>query len=318
MSTGKQSNFAHHPAPGVIRLRHLIVNSYLVGDPGSPTWAVVDAGLSNMCGARIIHEAEKQFGRGAKPAGIILTHGHFDHVGGLQPMIDHWNVPVYAHSLVLPYLTGVSAYPPPDPTVGGGLMARMAGLFPRTPIDLGGGVEPLPEDGLLPGLPGWRWLHTPGHSPGHVSLWRMLDSTLIAGDAFVTLKQESLLGVLSEYRHVRRPPAYFTPDWESARRSVKALASLEPEVAATGHGIPMRGPKLRRQLHELAAEFDRAMPRHGRYVPQPAVMTAAGVISTPPPVRDPLPKIVGVSLASLTVLALVASVRHKRRALLHG
>ena len=42
-------------------------------------------------------------------------------------------------------------------------------------------------------MPGWRWVHTPGHTAGHVSLFRDADRTLIAGDAFVTTKQESAL-----------------------------------------------------------------------------------------------------------------------------
>jgi glyoxylase-like metal-dependent hydrolase (beta-lactamase superfamily II) len=69
---------------------------------------------------------------------------------------------------------------------------------------------------------------------------------------------------------VHRPPAYFTPDWASARASVQRLAALEPELAATGHGPPMRGPEMRRQLQALARDFDRvAVPRHGRYVGRP-------------------------------------------------
>ncbi|WP_347404076.1 MBL fold metallo-hydrolase [Mesorhizobium sp. WSM4976] len=40
-------------------------------------------------------------------------------------------------------------------------------------------------------MPGWRWLHTPGQAPGHISLWREADHTLVAGDAFITTGQES-------------------------------------------------------------------------------------------------------------------------------
>jgi glyoxylase-like metal-dependent hydrolase (beta-lactamase superfamily II) len=119
-------------------------------------------------------------------------------------------------------------------------------------------------------MPGWRWIHTPGHSSGHVSLFRDEDRTLIAGDAFVTTKNESAAAVVTWQPVVHRPPAYFTPDWASARGSVQRLAALEPELAATGHGPPMRGPEMRRQLHALADDFDRvAVPRHGRYVGRP-------------------------------------------------
>jgi glyoxylase-like metal-dependent hydrolase (beta-lactamase superfamily II) len=132
-------------------------------------------------------------------------------------------------------------------------------------------------------MPGWRWIHTPGHTAGHVSLFRDADRTLVAGDAFVTTRQESLLAVAAQAAEVHGPPAYFTPDWEHARRSVEQLAALEPEVAATGHGIPMFGEEMRRALHALARNFEReAVPARGRYVDQPAVADERGVVRVPP------------------------------------
>jgi glyoxylase-like metal-dependent hydrolase (beta-lactamase superfamily II) len=116
-------------------------------------------------------------------------------------------------------------------------------------------------------MPRWRWVHTPGHTPGHVALVRPSDRTMIAGDAFVTTKQESAIAVLTQRREMHGPPAYFTPDWPSARRSVQLLADLEPEAAITGHGRAFEGAELRRELHELARDFGRrAVPSRGRYV----------------------------------------------------
>ena len=135
-------------------------------------------------------------------------------------------------------------------------------------LDLGDRVRPLPNDGSVPELPGWGWIHVPGHTDGQVALFRAEDRVLIAGDAFVTVQQESLYKVATQKEEVHGPPAYFTPDWESARRSVQALAALEPSLAATGHGTPMGGDALRSGLRTLAAEFDEiAVPNHGRYVP---------------------------------------------------
>jgi glyoxylase-like metal-dependent hydrolase (beta-lactamase superfamily II) len=139
-------------------------------------------------------------------------------------------------------------------------------------------------------MPGWRAIHTPGHSPGHISLYREADGLLIAGDAFVTTKQESAIGALLKPQVVHRPPAYFTPDWQSARRSVETLAALHPAIAATGHGVPMQGAELDQQLQALARDFDHlAVPRHGRYVGEPAIMNDTGIVRTPPPVRGSLP-----------------------------
>ena len=65
-------------------------------------------------------------------------------------------------------------------------MARLSPLFPRGPYDFTDRIVPLPLDGSVPHLPGWRWIHTPGHTAGHISLFRDSDRTLLAGDALTT------------------------------------------------------------------------------------------------------------------------------------
>lgn len=286
-----------------------IVNVYFVGDPqaGDRSWVLVDAGLWGTAG-RIARAAAERFGANARPAAIVLTHGHFDHVGALQELATQWDAPVYAHRLELPYLTGRSAYPPPDPTVGGGAMARLSSLYPRGPIDLGARVRALPQGGDLPGLPGWRAIHTPGHAPGHIALFRDADRVLLAGDAFVTTRQESAIAALTKPPELHGPPTYFTPDWRAARRSVEELASLKPAVVATGHGVPMRGEWMQQELQSLARDFDRvAVPQSGRYVAQPAVTDERGVVTLPPPVADPLPKVLaGIGVAAVTGAAVFA------------
>jgi glyoxylase-like metal-dependent hydrolase (beta-lactamase superfamily II) len=274
------------------RLRIAFVNVYFVGPPadrpgaaGTP-WALVDAGLS-MGAAQILDVAAARFGADARPAAIVLTHGHFDHVGALDALLRVWDVPVYAHTLELPFLTGRADYPPPDPSVGGGLMARLSPLFPERGIDLGDRIHPLPSNRAVPGLPGWRWLHTPGHAPGHVSLFRESDRALIAGDAVTTTKQESVFSVVTQKQELHGPPAYFTIDWDKARRSALTVASLQPLILAAGHGEPMRGSAVPRELSGLARDFDRrARPRRGRYVSQPASTDEHGVVALPPPARS--------------------------------
>jgi len=267
--------------PDVARVRLLFVNAYLVGPREGP-WVLVDAGLPGTTDW-ILEAARARFGNRA-PHAIVLTHGHVDHVGALRALTRTWDVPVLAHTLELPYITGRSAYPPPDPTVGGGMMAKSSPLFPPGPFDFGARVEPLPENGRVRGLPGWRWVHTPGHTPGHVALFRDADRTLIAGDAFVTTMQESAVSALTQRpRRVSRPPAYYTPDWDAARHSVELLSSLRPEVAATGHGDPMHGEVLRQELAILARDFEvLARPREGRYVHEHAVADTNGVQYVPP------------------------------------
>jgi glyoxylase-like metal-dependent hydrolase (beta-lactamase superfamily II) len=229
-------------------------------------------------------------------------------------LANEWDVPVYAHTLELPYLTGRSAYPPPDPTVGGGAMAAMSFLYPKQPLDLGSRVQALPTDGSVPHLPGWRWYHTPGHTPGHVSFFREEDRLLIAGDAFVTVKQESGTAVWEQRQEVHGPPAYFTPNWPQARQSVALLADLKPHIAATGHGIPMHGTQLLQQLKELVEHFDEvAIPKHGRYVPQPATADETGVTSVPPAVGPGVSTwALGLGVAGTVALVLLANKKGKK------
>ncbi|MBD2872094.1 MBL fold metallo-hydrolase [Paenibacillus arenilitoris] len=243
-----------------------IVNVCFIGDPNREEdgWVLVDAGMPRSA-KKIIKEAEQRFRSG--PKAIILTHGHFDHVGAIVELIEHWNVPAYAHKLELPYLTGEADYPPADPTVDGGLVTEMSPFFPHDGIDLGDRVHPLPKDGGVPGLTGWKYIHTPGHTPGHISLYRGTDGTLIAGDAFVTVKQESLYKVIMQEQEISGPPKYFTTDWKQAEQSVKTLAALQPYLAITGHGEPMFGESLKANLKLLTEKFQEiAVPEHGRYV----------------------------------------------------
>jgi len=259
--------------------------------------------------------ATELFGEGSRPKSIILTHGHFDHVGSLLKLAEEWDVPVYAHYLELPYLTGKSSYPPPDPGVGGGLMAWLSFLYPNAPVNLQGLINALPEDGSLPGLQGWRYIHTPGHAPGHVSLFREEDRVLIAGDAFVTTNQQSALSVMLQLKKLSGPPSYFTYDWKAADESVKELLLLAPDVVATGHGRPMYGKEMRKELHHLHDHFEEeAVPKHGRYVNDPAVTDVSGVLYVPPKkANEQLPWIIAGGLIGLTTTVLLYKQQKKKK-----
>ncbi len=242
-----------------------IVNIVLVGSPKTGEFVLVDAGMPKSADD-IITVTEERFGANSRPKAIMLTHGHFDHVGAIIELVQHWDVPVYAHELEIPYLTGQRSYPEPDPTVEGGMVAKMSPLFPNEPINLGTHVEVLPSDGAVPHIPDFRWVHTPGHSPGHVSFFRDNDRALIVGDAFVTVKQEYLYKVITQEQEISGPPRYLTTDWKAAKESVQKLHALKPSVAITGHGVPMTGELLSESLDKLVNNFDTiANPDYGKY-----------------------------------------------------
>ena len=302
-------------ARDVAFMRCAIVNVAAVGDRSR--WILVDAALPAYAGA-IRDAAEQRFGVNARPAAIILTHAHFDHVGSLEELLRDWDVPVFAHRFETPYLSGRSPYPPPDPLVGGGALAWLSRMYPRGPIDLGPRVHELPSDGSVPDAPEWRWIHTPGHTPGHVSLFRYTDRTLLAGDAVTTTKQESMAAVLSQRLELHGPPAYYTPDWDRARDSFRALAGLAPQLIVSGHGQPCGGDDVLDELRRIADDFDRLeRPSFGRYARQPAIADESGVVMLP---SDPLPALLAGAGAMAAAAGLVwaATAAGRRTAAAHS
>jgi glyoxylase-like metal-dependent hydrolase (beta-lactamase superfamily II) len=266
--TSVSSGIGREVRPDVYYYTNQIVNFVLVGNPAGEDWVLIDAGMPK-CASEVKDVFESRFGKHNKPAAIILTHGHFDHVGSLVGLLEQWgNIPVYAHPLEFPYLTGKKAYPEPDTTVEGGMLAKISSIYPHEPIDISSAnLLPLPEDGTVPHMPGWGWVHTPGHSPGHVAFFREQDRVLISGDAVITVKQDSMYRVLVQKEEVQGPPRYLTTDWQAVWDSVRRLTALQPQVIIPGHGTYMEGEELAKGLTKLANEFDTiAIPDYGRFV----------------------------------------------------
>lgn len=269
-------------APGVWRMKDVFVNVFIIQNNHSSNWILVDTGLKSSA-MKIKKMIAEVLDPGASPMAIILTHGHFDHRGSVKQLAEEWQVLVYAHHLERPFLTGKCSYPPPDPTVGGGAMSSLAFLYPKAPINISDHLIELPENGSIPGIPEWKWIHTPGHTPGHISLFRESDGVLITGDALATTNAESAFSILTQKKGVNGPPKYLTTDWGAAARSVKELAILEPAVVASGHGVAMYGEEARKGLHKLAKQFWKcALPASGRYVKEPALFNEEGVTYLPP------------------------------------
>ncbi|WP_151087828.1 MBL fold metallo-hydrolase [Hymenobacter baengnokdamensis] len=301
-------------AAGVHQLRiKRFVNVYFIetGTPGE--WVLLDTGLPGS-EKEIIAAADQLFYPGSRPEAIILTHGHLDHLGSAKELAQHWQVPVIAHPLELPYLTGRALYPPRDPTVGGSL-AFMSRFFPTQLPNLEGVVEALPlDDEHPPHLAQWRWLHVPGHAPGQIALFRLADRTLLGADAFATTDHESIPAVLLGIPKISVAGAPFNYDWQQCRQSVATLADLEPAAIGCGHGPVITGPEAAAGLRRLADNYQ--LPAQGRYLHEPARTDASGVEHLPPPVEDKLPRqaaALGAGLLLAGATWLLAGGRRKRK-----
>lgn len=289
-------------ANGVTCVPMGIVNAYIVSD--GERWILVDTGIPRQS-EKLRVAAEDLFGAGAKPEFIVLTHGHFDHAGSALDLAQMWDVPIYAHNLEMPYLTGRDSYPPFDPTVGGPL-AFFLRFYPRNKFDLTPHVHDLSEL-KTPILGEWEVIETPGHAPGHISLWRAGDKVLIAGDAWATMDVNTWTGAL------HGPDVYPTAftaccDFDAVKRSMQVLAALRPRVLACGHGVPMAGGDVADAIAMEAAEF---VPPSGRYEFQAAQTDEYGVLTLPPKPFDWKGKL-GYSLLALWALSKLRKARRRR------
>jgi glyoxylase-like metal-dependent hydrolase (beta-lactamase superfamily II) len=225
-------------------------------------WALVDAGWAKD-GPSIKRAAESVFGAETPPVSILLTHVHPDHAGSAFELARIWECPVYMHPDELPIANGdfaaMTKYAGPlDHWVVLPLMRAMGrrrreAMLARSSLrDVSHPFEP---GAGAPGLPGWECIPTPGHTPGHVSFFRASDRVLITGDAVVTLKLNSLAGLLLQRHGLSGPPRYTSWSWRAARESVAILGRLEPNVLACGHGMPMTGAGTAGALRAFADQF---------------------------------------------------------------
>jgi len=231
------------------------------------SWVLIDAGWAND-GPRIEQAAEMLFGAATRPVAILLTHSHPDHAGSALQLARIWDCPVYLHPDELPLATGdfaaIARFAGPlDHWV---ILPLMRAIGPRRREAMLSGSSlrevgrPFESDAGVPGLPGWECIPTPGHTPGHVSFFRTIDRVLITGDAVVTVKVNSLSGLLLGRQGLAGPPWYTTWSWRAAKESVATLARLSPSVLAGGHGTPLTGPETAGALRAFARSL---RSRHG-------------------------------------------------------
>jgi glyoxylase-like metal-dependent hydrolase (beta-lactamase superfamily II) len=227
-------------APGVWRVatapRDLVNTFVLVDDDGQVT--LVDAGTKRapkavMTGLEHIGVAPSDVTR------ILVTHAHPDHVGGLAGLRGRTGATVAVHERDAAYVREGKGPVLDRSTLGGRLMRRNRGSAP-TPVD-----EQLVDGQLLDVAGGLRVLHTPGHSPGHVSLLHEPSRVLITGDSIWNMRGRMTWSV-----------PMFCTDAALSRRTADVLGELDYDVAAFTHG-----PEIREDAREAVRSFLRSKQR---------------------------------------------------------
>jgi glyoxylase-like metal-dependent hydrolase (beta-lactamase superfamily II) len=146
----------------MLTVGQLAENCFLVRPEGGERLAVVDPGEEPQ---RILAAAKET---GAEVEAILLTHCHFDHIGAVAPLAAATGAPVYCPKIETPVLADIMAFVPwegfgpyesyeADETVAGGETLELAGLE----LDV---------------------IHTPGHSPGHVTYSVRGEDAIFSGD----------------------------------------------------------------------------------------------------------------------------------------
>lgn len=210
--------------PGVYNFTGLQVGrAYLLKEQG--TLALIDSGL--------VGAPEKIMGQmraaGLDPsdiAHIILTHAHQDHVGGVEALRKVSGAAVWSSATERPYIEGQKTLPAADPDDVPWYWRPF--IIRPKPLDTIPVNRTVGAGDTIPLLGGLEVIGTPGHTPGHISLWQPTRRILFAGDALTHL-----------FGRLGRPFWPATPDMRAAEDSMRRLAELDPAVICFGHGEPL-------------------------------------------------------------------------------
>lgn len=216
-------------APGAWRIPTLardLVNSFAFVDPEGQV-TLVDCGLAKappkiVAGLAAMGKHPRDVTR------ILLTHAHTDHAGGAAEMSSLTGARVSVHGDDAGYLAAGRPAPIGSGTRLGRLMARMPGDDSFSPVE---GARTLVDGEVLDVGGGLRVVHTPGHSPGHVSFLHEPSSVLVTGDALFNWTWAG---------GFRYSPKALCSSWRLSRRSAHELGELKYDVAAFTHGPEIR------------------------------------------------------------------------------
>jgi glyoxylase-like metal-dependent hydrolase (beta-lactamase superfamily II) len=235
--------------PLAAQMRKIVDDVYLVEHADTNCYVIIDGDAVTLVDAcypstwNTVRDGLSSLGRSvADVAGLLLTHGHFDHVGFAHGLRERFGVPVWIHEddrwlAAHPYryrpqrnrLLYPLRHPGSLPVLGRMMLAgahRVRGVEATTTFRTGH-LD-------LPGSP--IVVPSPGHTHGHCSFLLPERDVLLSGDALVTL--DPYTGRTGP--RMVAPAA--TADVELNRQSLNDLAAVDARIVLPGHGLPwLRG-----------------------------------------------------------------------------
>lgn len=194
-------------------------NVFLVIDEKELT--LIDTGMPRNAG-KILAYVHKIGREPSDISRILLTHCHIDHVGSAYELRKLTNAKVAIHQDDAEYLAGTKTLPRPKGATGV-LFKAVSPFFKFTPFQPDIALRENDKVGRL------TVIHTPGHTPGSISLYEPEEKTLFAGDA-VRFSNGKITG----------PPERFTPDMNQAVKSIEKISHIDFDLMLSGHGEPLK------------------------------------------------------------------------------
>ena len=203
------------------------VNTYLI-DGGSDGLVLIDAGFPGKAG--LVFDGIRNIGRRpSEVRHIVLTHAHFDHIGGLAEIVKVTGAQTWMHHVDAPIAEAGRGFRPlkrasePVPRLLYAMFYK-----PRDAIDPARIDHRVMDGDVIPLAGGLRVIGVPGHSAGQMALLWEGHRVLFAADACINM-----------FRFLNSPLGW--EDEKIGKQSQRTLGEYDYDLACFGHGPPLSG-----------------------------------------------------------------------------